>query len=105
MAVSDKPWSSFSEADYTPEQFCRAALIDMNPPGKDKAKGQCKLPVLEPNGDVNRNGVHAAAAVLAGGRGGVQAPPDMKRSAAKRLIGWYRVLKEDPPENLVGLAG
>jgi hypothetical protein len=105
MAVSDKPWSAFSEADYTPEQFCRAALIDLNTPGDDKVKGQCKLPVLEPNGAVNRNGVHAAAAVLAGGRGGVQAPPDRKRAAARRLISLYRQLDEDPPETLVRLAG
>jgi hypothetical protein len=103
MAVSDKPWGQFSEADYTPAEFCRAALIDTNPSGP-VTKAKCKLPVMEPNGDINRNGVHAAAAVLAGARGGVDAKASDKRFAAKRLIGWYRVLKEDPPDSLVSLA-
>jgi hypothetical protein len=35
MPVSNRPWSSFSEADYTPAQFCRAALVDLNDPGSE----------------------------------------------------------------------
>lgn len=76
----------------------------MNEPGADKTKAMCKLPVFEPNGDLNRNAVHAAAAVLAGGRGGVQAPPDAKRRAARKLIAFYRQLREEAPDSIRSLA-
>ena len=105
MAVSNKPWSSFSESDYTPEQFCRAALIDLNPSGSPKVKALCKLPVREPSGTLNRNGVHAAAAVLAGARGGVSAPAAAKRAAARRLRSAYAEMDEQPPESLTRLSG
>lgn len=105
MAVSDRPWGQFSESDYTPEQFCAAALIDLNPAGEAKQKGMCKLPVNEPNGDLNRNGVHAAAARLAGAGGGVQAPADAKRRAARKLMAIYRSLHEQAPDSIRMMAG
>jgi len=105
MPISERAWGGFSEADYTPAQFCAGVLIDLNPPGQDKVKALCKLPVLEPGGALNRNGVHAAAAVLAGGRGGVQAPPAAKRAAARKLLARYGELQEDPPESIRQLAG
>jgi hypothetical protein len=61
--------------------------------------------VKEPNGDVNSNAVHAAAAALAGGRGGVDAPDDVKKAAAKKLISLYGQLKEDAPDSILELAG
>jgi len=74
VPISDKPWGSISESDYKDaDQFCKACLMDMNEPGKPKTKSACKLPVREPGGALNRNAVHAAAA-LAGARGGVDAP-------------------------------
>lgn len=106
MPVSNRPWGQFSEADYeTAAQFCSASLIDLNPPGREKTKELCKLPVEEPGGDLNRNAVHAAAAVLAGGRGGVDAPPEAKRAAARKLLRLYRELGEEPPESIRRLAG
>ena len=81
-----------------------SCLIDLNQAGEDKTQVNCKLPVKFPNGDVSRNAVHAAAAALAGGRGGVQAPPDQKKKAAKALIRLYSELKEDPPDSLKKLA-
>ncbi len=105
MAISDRPWSSFSAADYTPEQYCRAALIDLNPPGEAKTKEACKLPVREPEGILNRNGVHAAAGRLAGAGGGVQAPPAEKRSAARKLVRLYGELDEEAPDSVRRLAG
>lgn len=103
MSVSDKPWGSFTAADYTPEQYCSASLIDLNASGP-KVKGLCKLPVHEPSGALNRNGVHAAAAVLAGARGGVDAPPAQRRAAARRLVAHYRTLNENPPPSVARLA-
>lgn len=104
MAVSDKPWSQFSQADYTPQQWARACLIDTGQ-GDPASKSRYKLPVREPDGTLNRNGVHAAA----GGHGvgavmGVSM--DAKRAAARKLIGFYRNdLNEEPPESLLSLAG
>ena len=105
MAVSETPWSNFSNADYpTPERLCAASLIDLNDGTKTKAL--CKLQVYEPGGALSRGGCHAAASVLAGGRGGVDAPQAAKVAAAKKLRNLYvNQLKEDPPESLEKLAG
>jgi hypothetical protein len=104
MAISEKPWSNITAADYpTPAAYCEASLIDLNT-GRDKAKGNCKLPIYEPGGALNRAAVHAAAAVLAGGRGGVDAPPDAKRAAARKLVSAYRQLEEDAPDAVKRLA-
>lgn len=101
--VSERPWSKFSEADYSLEQWYEACLI--KPPKSEyTAKSQAKLPVKEPDGILNRNAVHAAAAALAGARGGVKATPDQKRKAARQLIRLYRILEEEPPESIKQLA-
>jgi hypothetical protein len=107
MAISDKPWGQFSEADYQSAQaYCDASLINDNTvPRSDWTKAACKLPVYEPGGDLNRNGVHAAAARLAGAGGGVQAPPAAKRAAARKLIGLYQELHETAPDSIRSLAG
>lgn len=60
-------------------------------------KSDHKLPVREADGTLNRNGVHAAA-VLAGARGGVDAPPERKRSAARQLVRFYAEMNETPPD-------
>lgn len=102
--VSNKVWSRFKESDYTLEQWCRACLI--HEVRKPTAKSQCKLPVREPDGTLNRNGVHTAAAVLAGARGGVKTTPENKRRAARELVRLYRrELKEEPPESILRMAG
>lgn len=106
--VSDKRWSSISESDYEDaSDYCAACLIDLNPRGEEKRKEKCKLPVKEPKktgGRLNRNAVHAAANVLAGARGGIDAPPDEKRRAARKLVRLYKELDEDPPEAVTKLA-
>lgn len=107
VAVSDEPWSNFSTSDYPDAgSYCDACLINTNTgPRSAWSKGNCKLPVREPDGDVNRNAVHAAAAVLAGSRGGVDAPPAAKRSAAMALMRLYGMCQEPPPDSLRRLAG
>lgn len=101
-AVSDKPWSDFTPAGYTPAQWHAACLIHMHPPGEvpDDAKSSCKLPVAEPDGTLNRNGVHAAAGALAGARGGVKAPPAAKAAAARKLRSLYKRTGDTPPASL-----
>lgn len=101
MPFSNRPWSEFSESDYkTAEQFCSACLIDLNPPGKPKVKELCKLPVKEPGGTYNRNGIHAAAVRIHQ----THAPREEKRKAARKLIRLYREMGEEPPDSLKRLA-
>jgi len=103
MAISEKPWSNFSEKDFNDEQWYEACLI--KPPKSEyTAKAQAKLPVREPDGTLNRNAVHAAAAALAGARGGVKAKPDEKRKAARAVIRLYRELEEESPESIKRIA-
>lgn len=98
--VSDKPWSDFSAADYTPAQYHRACLIHTHGPGVPDDKEHCKLPVREPDGTLNKNGVHAAAGALAGARGGVDASPAQKAKAAASLRGYYLTIGDPPPDSL-----
>lgn len=102
--VSNKPWGQIKESDYDLDQWHRACLIHLHD-GPPTSKEQCKLPVREPDGTLNRNGVHAAAGALAGARGGVDAPLEQKRKAARKLISLYRILEEEPPESIRKLAG
>lgn len=104
-SVSDKPWDQFTAADYTPEQWARACLIDTGE-GDAASKSRYKLPVKEPDGTVNRAGAHAAAGALAGARGGVTATPEQMMAAAKTLVRIYKSdLSEDPPGGLMKMAG
>lgn len=104
--VSDKPWSPTHSAYGVPQRFCFYSLVNDNTvPKGDWTFDACKLPVYEPNGDLNRNAVHAAAASLAGARGGVKTSPQAKRAAARKLIGLYATLKESVPDSIRRLAG
>src|SRR5580765_5794043 len=98
--LSEKPWSDFTKADYTLEQWHAACLIHQHD-GPPTSKDQCKLPVKTPNGAVSRNGVHAAAAALAGARTPINASADEKNKAAKTLIHYYRQMNETPPPSLL----
>ena len=98
--LSEKPWSDYTSADYSVEQWHAACLIHQHE-GAPTSKGQCKLPVKTPNGAVNRNAVHSAAAALAGARGGVHASSEEKASAAKALIRYYHQMDEKPPPSLL----
>ena len=105
MAVSDAAWDgSASKYDSTAD-YCNACAINMNTgPSSGWVQAKAKLPYKEPGGAINRNGVHAAAAALAGGRGGVLAPMSVKKAAARKLVSAYGELNEDPPPSLKSLA-
>lgn len=104
MAISNKPWGDFTEADYTLEQWHRACLVHLHD-GDPTAKSQCKLSVREPDGTLNRNGIHAAAAALAGARTPLDAPPEQKRRAARELVRLYKQAQEVAPESTYRIAG
>lgn len=104
MAISNAPWDGAASNYKDTDAYCAACLIDENPAGKDKVQDLCKLPVKDKNGNVNRNAVHAAAAALAGGRGGVKASPDSKRKAARAIRSYYGQMKEDVPDSIKNMA-
>lgn len=97
--ISEKPWSSYSQSDYDISQWHRACLIH-NHTGTPTSKSECKVPVKTPDGTLSRSGVHAAAAALAGARGGVQASAEQMASAKTALRGLYSQLNETPPDSL-----
>ena len=107
VTISEKPWGNIKDSDYKDaDDLCSASLIDLNPSGQTKTKDNCKLRVYEPNGGpLNRNGVHAAAVALAGGRSGLNAPQADKAKAARKLVILYGQLKETPPDSIKNLAG
>lgn len=107
MPLSTTPWSKFSASDYsTVRAYAQASLINLNTgPPSGWTKNNIKLPVYEPNGMLNLNGLKAAADSLAGARGGVDAPHDAKIAAAKRLIALYRQASLTPPQAIRDLAG
>lgn len=98
--LSDKPWSDYSESDYSIEQWHEACLIHTHD-GPPTSKDQCKLPVKTPQGSVNKNAVHSATAALAGARSELKASSEQKTSAAKALIRYYGEMNEKPPASLL----
>ena len=97
-------WSS-PESKLSAEDFAKVCLMNWNGKG-ELTKGKMALPVRKtPGGAINTNAVHAAAAALAGARGGVKAPPAEKKAAAKKLISYYGEMKETPPDSLKRVAG
>ncbi len=105
MPFSNEPWAGAKvEAALDPDDYCSVCLIDLNEPGAEKVKGNCKLPVrATPGGAYNVAAIHACAG--AHGVQGVDAPPEEKRKAARKVISLYREMKEEPPEAVLRIAG
>jgi hypothetical protein len=97
--ISTKPWSDYKESDYTLTQWHNACLIHQHD-GPPTSKSDDKLPVKTPDGVLNKNGVIAAAAALAGARGGVDATTEQKTAAKKALIGYYNQMNMPLPASL-----
>lgn len=100
VTISEKPWSDYTAADYTLEQWHNACLIHLHSSNEEYTKADCKLPVKTPEGTINKNGVHAAAAALAGARGGVKAPEDDKKKARAAIRRMYGLMEEKPPPSM-----
>jgi hypothetical protein len=96
--VSDKPWSDFTQADYNEDQWFRATALHKN--GDSRTKSDNGLPIREPDGTLNRNGVHNAASRF----NQVEAPAEAKSAAAATLRGAYDTLGEEPPDSIANAA-
>jgi len=98
-AIVRTPWDG-SPARFDDEQWQRACILDRGPQF-DTAKTRYAFPVLEPNGDLNVNGMHAAASRL----NQAQAPPQARAAAARKLARLYRQAGEQPPTSMMAMAG
>jgi hypothetical protein len=96
-------WQGGAENYSSAEAYCKACLVDDNAPGADKVKDKCHLPVRSAGGGLNHAGMAAAAAALAGARGGYQGPD--RKAAARNLLALYRSENMEPPDSLKQLAG
>lgn len=96
-AVVNRPWNG-AASRFEDEEYQRSCLVCR--PGDETVKERCSLPVLEPNGDLNVNGMHAAASRL--NQTGL--PMELKARAARKLVRYYRQAGEDPPPALLALA-
>jgi len=100
------PWSD-PQSDLSASDYAKVSLIDLNEPGADKVKSKIKLPIRSrPGGPINVNALRAVASVLAGGRGGVDAPDEAKQKAARITVRLLRQAGvEVSSEPLLRLAG
>lgn len=85
ITVSNKPWSNFTESDYSPPQWKAACLVDTGQ-GPEDSKDRYALPVKEPDGTVNKNALSAAAGRLGQVKG---ISDDQRKAAAKALLSLY----------------
>lgn len=95
---SDAAWDGAASNYDSTEAYCAACAIDLNKPGDQKVQALCKLPYKTPSGAVNKG-------ALQGSRGGVDAPPEAKRAAAKKLIPLMKEAKIDIGDGLYKVAG
>jgi len=96
--VVDHPWDG-SAGRFEEDEYARSCLVDRG--GDGPVKERCVLPILEPNGDLNIQGMHAAASRLS--QTGLT--PQEKGQAARKLLRYYRLAGETPPQNLLATAG
>jgi len=117
MAIKIKEvdsWDGDSARWDDAESYCSACLIDVNPPGEEKTKALCMLPVREP-GDPSDVMVDKAVYAAAAGRGitRVRKPEGISqevwdkalRNAARKIIAAYRAMDKYAPESVYRIAG
>lgn len=97
-AISDAEWDG-DASRFNDEQWQRSTVVDRGEEF-DTAKERYAVPIKEPNGDLNRNAVHNAAARI----DQVDAPADAIEAGKRALVAAYRQLDEDPPEAIVASA-
>ena len=84
-AYSEASWDGSASRWDTPEAYCAASAIDLNPAGAKKTKDRCHLPYKEPgSGTININGVRAALSRI--GQGYPQDASQSQRDAARATL-------------------
>lgn len=98
FAISEASWDG-SASRFSDEEWIRSTVVDR---GEEFStpKERYAVPILEPNGDLNRAAVHAAAARI----NQVDAPDSAISAGERKLVAAYRRLEEEPPESLTAAA-
>lgn len=87
MPFTNAPWST-PRSDLDAGAYCSVCLIDLNRPGAEKVKSQCKLPLRSrPGAPYNKNAIRNAMGRIFQMTG---VPADKKRKAARRLVSLAR---------------
>lgn len=102
---TDAPWNGAASNYSSTEAYCSACLIDQNDAGEKKVQSKCKLPYRTPSGAVSKGSLRTISGVLQGSMGGVDASPDEKRAAAKKIIPLMKEAKIDIGDGLYKVAG
>jgi HK97 family phage prohead protease len=84
-------WDGSAGRYDTPEAYCAAAAIDLNPSGGPKTKDNCHLPYKEPSGEINVNGVKAALSRIGQGfpNDATPAQRDSARAKLEKILASY----------------
>ena len=98
FAISEAPWDG-NAARFNDAQWKASCILDRGEQFTT-AKTRYALPIKEPNGDLSRAGVHAAAARL----DQVDAPDAAKAAAKSALAAAYQQLGEEAPEAIAAAA-
>jgi HK97 family phage prohead protease len=88
-AYTETSWDGSASRWDTPEAYCAAAAIDLNPAGGPKTKDRCHLPFKEPgSGAINVNGVRAALSRIGQGfpNDATQAQRDAAKSRLEKIL-------------------
>ena len=93
-AISETEWDG-AASRFDDDQWKTSTIVDR---GESYAtpKERYAVPIKEPNGDLSRAGVHAAASRI----DQVDAPAAALAAGKRKLVAAYRQLDEDPPEGL-----
>lgn len=84
-AYTETAWDGSASRWDTPEAYCSASAIDLNPAGAKKTKDRCHLPYKEPgSGTININGVRAALSRI--GQGFPQDASAAQRASAQATL-------------------
>jgi hypothetical protein len=94
FAISEASWDG-SASRFSDEEWVRSTIVDRGE-SFNTPKERYALPIREPNGDLSRAGVHAAAARI----NQVDAPDSAIASARAALRRAYGELGEEVPESL-----
>jgi hypothetical protein len=94
FAISEAEWDG-SASRFTDEEWQRSAVVDRGEEF-ETPKERYAVPILEPNGDLNRAAVHNAAARI----NQVDAPDSAVSAGKRKLVAAYRRLDEEAPDSL-----
>lgn len=94
FAISEGEWDG-SASRFSDEEWIRSTVVDRGAEF-NTAKERYAVPILEPNGDLNRAAVHNAAARI----NQVDASASAISAGKRKLVAAYRRLDEEAPDSL-----